>query len=157
MKKRLICVFFQGASDGNVKTSRNIVRKSKNSEILFFFLIEFLNDRSDRSEPSRPIDRPTDPTDPKKKWGVRGGFAPPPAIFSISFLCFLYEMPLTCLLTDQLCLVATVCGDHAARLWNAATGEHIRDLHGHTDVSRSRKSRKFVNVYIKIIKTYKKL
>ena len=34
MKIRLICVFFQGACDGNVKTSRNIARKSKNTEIL---------------------------------------------------------------------------------------------------------------------------
>ena len=36
MKKRLIWVVVQGAFDGNVKISRNIIRKSKNSEILNF-------------------------------------------------------------------------------------------------------------------------
>ena len=85
VKKSLIWVVFQGACDGNVKTRRNIARKLQNSEILNFYKVDFLNDRSDRSEPSRPIDRSTDrpgdrsadPTDPKKKWGVWGGFAPP--------------------------------------------------------------------------------
>ena len=36
MKIRPICVFFQGACDGNVKTSRNIFRKLKNNEIQIF-------------------------------------------------------------------------------------------------------------------------
>ena len=44
MKIRLICVFFQGACDGNVKTRRNIVRESKNSEILNFSKIDFCED-----------------------------------------------------------------------------------------------------------------
>ena len=34
VKKRLVWVVFQGASDGNVKTRRNIARKLKNNEIL---------------------------------------------------------------------------------------------------------------------------
>ena len=33
-ENKTVCVFFQGASDGTVKISRNIVRKSKNSEKL---------------------------------------------------------------------------------------------------------------------------
>ena len=41
VKKRLIWVVFQGASDGNVKTCRNIVQKSKNSEKLNFRKIVF--------------------------------------------------------------------------------------------------------------------
>ena len=36
VKKRLIWVVFQGASDGNVKTRRNIARKLKNNEQLNF-------------------------------------------------------------------------------------------------------------------------
>ena len=35
-ENKTVCVFFQGASDGTVKTSRNIARKSKNTEILNF-------------------------------------------------------------------------------------------------------------------------
>ena len=35
-ENKTVCVFFQGASDGTVKISRNIVRKSKNTEILYF-------------------------------------------------------------------------------------------------------------------------
>ena len=73
MKNKLIWVVFQGASDGNAKTSRNIGRKSKNNEILnfpkkSFFRILFL--ASPAGRPIRPIDRsadPTDPTDPNQK------------------------------------------------------------------------------------------
>ena len=43
VKKRPIWVVFQGASDGNVKTSRNIARMLKNSETLNFLKIDFLN------------------------------------------------------------------------------------------------------------------
>ena len=35
-ENKTVCVFFQGASDGNDKISRNIARKSKNNEILNF-------------------------------------------------------------------------------------------------------------------------
>ena len=40
-EKRLIWVAFQGASDGNVKTSRNIARKSNNNEQLYFLKVGF--------------------------------------------------------------------------------------------------------------------
>ena len=40
IEKRLTCVFFQGACDGNVRISRNIVRKLKNNEKLDFQQIE---------------------------------------------------------------------------------------------------------------------
>ena len=36
-----VCVFFQGASDGNAKISRNISHKSKNNEKLDFFKVGF--------------------------------------------------------------------------------------------------------------------
>ena len=42
VKKRPIWVVFQGASDGNVKTRRNIAQKSKNNEKLDFRKIDFL-------------------------------------------------------------------------------------------------------------------
>ena len=35
-ENKTVCVFFQGASDADVKISRNIARKSKNCEILNF-------------------------------------------------------------------------------------------------------------------------
>ena len=38
---KTVCVFFQTASDGTVKISRNIARKSKNSEILNLKKIDF--------------------------------------------------------------------------------------------------------------------
>ena len=41
-ENKTVCVFFQGAFDGNVKISRNIARKSKNIEILNFLKIDFL-------------------------------------------------------------------------------------------------------------------
>ena len=41
VKKRPIWVVFQGASDGNVKTRRNIARKMKNNEILKFYKHRF--------------------------------------------------------------------------------------------------------------------
>ena len=52
MKIRLSCVFFQGACDGNVKTSRIIARKSKNKEIWIFKKSDFQKSIKNRSEPS---------------------------------------------------------------------------------------------------------
>ena len=40
-ENKTVCVFFQGAPDGTVKLSRNIIRKSKNTEILNFQKIDF--------------------------------------------------------------------------------------------------------------------
>ena len=40
-ENKTVCVFFQGASDGDVKISRNIARKSKNNEILNFKKVGF--------------------------------------------------------------------------------------------------------------------
>ena len=40
-ENKTVCVFFQGASDADVKISRNIARKSKNSEILNFKKVGF--------------------------------------------------------------------------------------------------------------------
>ena len=49
-ENKTVCVFFQGASDGTVKISRNIARKSKNTEILNFLksrIFEFVLVRID--------------------------------------------------------------------------------------------------------------
>ena len=51
MKKRLICVFFQGLYENDVKMSRNIARKSKNNEMQNFKKIDFLNLFSSGSMP----------------------------------------------------------------------------------------------------------
>ena len=73
-ENKTVCVFFQGAFDGNVKISRNIARKSKNIEILIFFEKSILKNTF-LASPTDPTDRPIGrPTDPNKKWG---GFAPP--------------------------------------------------------------------------------
>ena len=42
-ENKTVCVFFQGASDGNAKIRRNISQKSKNTEKLDFQKINFLN------------------------------------------------------------------------------------------------------------------
>ena len=76
-------VFFQGAFDFTVKTSRNIGRKSKNEEILNFLKNRFFQKKK-LASPAEPTDRPIGrPTDPNKKWGVWGGFAPPQYFFII--------------------------------------------------------------------------
>ena len=41
-ENKTVCVFFQGASDGNAKIRRNISQKSKNNEKLDFQKIDFL-------------------------------------------------------------------------------------------------------------------
>ena len=61
---KTVCVFFQAASHGTVKTSRNIARKSKNEEILNFLKNLFFKDTflASPAEPTdRPIGRPTPP------------------------------------------------------------------------------------------------
>ena len=68
-----IWVVFQGACDGNVKISRNILRKSKKSGMLNLQKIDFFKWPVDRSERT---DRPIRPIRAEKKWGVWGGFAP---------------------------------------------------------------------------------
>ena len=40
-ENKTVCVFFQGASDADAKTSRNIARKLKNNEILNFKKVGF--------------------------------------------------------------------------------------------------------------------
>ena len=40
-ENKTVCVFFQGASDADAKTSRNIARKLKNNEILNFKKVRF--------------------------------------------------------------------------------------------------------------------
>ena len=40
-ENKAVCVFFQGASDADAKIGRNILRKSKNSEILNFKKVGF--------------------------------------------------------------------------------------------------------------------
>ena len=40
-ENKTVCVFFQGAFDGTVKISKNIARKSKNTEILNLKKIDF--------------------------------------------------------------------------------------------------------------------
>ena len=80
-------MFFHGEFDFQVKTSRNIARKSKNEEIL-----NFLKNRFFLASPAEPTDRPIGrPTDPNKIRGVWGGFAPP-AIKIYFFMCFLYML-----------------------------------------------------------------
>ena len=86
MKIRLICVFFQGACDGNVKTSQNIARKSKNTEILnflknLFFKHTFL--ASPAGRPIRPIDRSDRSDRSEKKGGGSGGLCPPSICFNV--------------------------------------------------------------------------
>ena len=51
-ENKTVCVFFQGASDANVKTSRNIARKSKNSEILNLKKSDFQKSMKNGFEPS---------------------------------------------------------------------------------------------------------
>ena len=91
-ENKTVCVFFQGAFDGNVKISPNIVRKEKNSEILIFLKNRFFKDPF-LASPAEPTDRPIGrPTDPNKIRGVWGGFAPPAIIFFFKFFkYFLYK------------------------------------------------------------------
>ena len=74
-ENKTVCVFFQGASDGNVKVGRNIAQKLKNKEILIFLIYFSKYFFGIAGRPIRPIDR-SDRSEPKKVGGL-GGLCPP--------------------------------------------------------------------------------